>query len=166
MKKLLVVVTLLASASVFAASDDLVFEPTVGPSIGIHNAGHNFLLEPRIGWEMIKFGLGMYLGNSVAFRPHIAVDIPFYLSLAESDDFGIGPTFDAGPSFNVKGTKFIDFMQIGFGLKTTYRFMDNFGVVFVPVHMGMSFAGWTSGAGAGAGFAMVYDLKFGVFLEF
>lgn len=166
MKKLLVLCSFvaLAASSAFAGSDDWQFESTLGPSIGVHNAAHNFMLEPRIGKEYIKGGLGMYFGNLVAFRPHVAVDLPFYLSLANSDDFIIGPTFDAGLLFNFKTATSIDFFNLGFGLKTAYKFSDTFGVIFVPVHFMMSFVQWVSGVGTGTGFAMTYDIKFGVFL--
>ena len=93
---------------------------------------------------------------------------PFYFTFSKAKDFSVGPTFDAGMRFGFggNGATMIDFLNLGFGCRTTYQFTDKFGVVADLVHFSMSFVGWASGAGVNTGFRMAYDMQFGIFYLF
>jgi len=179
MKKLFAVfafaaVAFLASSNLSAAIDknDWKFEPTLGPVIDIHNwGGTQFAMNFKIGkGDFFNYLMGMSFAgaNRVQLKFGVAIDLPFYFTFSKNNDFSVGPTFDAGPKFGFGspvGTA-IDFMNIGFGCRTTYQFTDSFGVVADLVHFSMSFATWVKGAGINTGFAMAYDMQFGVFLLF
>ncbi|MBN1115247.1 MAG: hypothetical protein JXA66_07895 [Oligoflexia bacterium] len=175
MKKLLAVFLFVLTGMAFMPvanaaicdEDEWKFEPTLGPSIGIRGYPHQFAMNFKIGKEMMGANLTMAVGSGTfMIRPAFVVDVPFYLTLAEDEDFSIGPTADVGPTFSVRGIKAVTFIDLGFGARTTYQFTDNFGVVAELIHFTMSFVGWASGAGVNGGFAMSYDMKFGVFLTF
>jgi hypothetical protein len=179
MKKLLAVVAfatvaLLVSgnASANVNKNEWKFEPTLGPAIDIHNwGGHQFALNLKIGkGDFFNYLMGFSFAgaNSAQIKLGGAIDIPFYLTFSKKGDFSVGPTFDFGPKFGFGGGvgTAIDFMNIGFGCRTTYQFNDSFGVVADLAHFSMSFATWVKGAGVNTGFAMAYDMQFGVFLLF
>jgi hypothetical protein len=167
-------VAFLASSNASAAIDknDWKFEPTLGPVIGIHNwGGTQFAMNFKIGkGDFFNYLMGMSFAgaNAVQLKLGVAIDLPYYFTFSKNKDFSVGPTFDAGPRFGFGGGvgTSIDFMNIGFGCRTTYQFTDSFGVVADLVHFTMSFATWVKGAGVNTGFAMAYDMQFGVFLLF
>jgi hypothetical protein len=152
--------------------DSWKFEPTVGPTIGVHNwGGHQFSMNLKVGkgdmWGgMVGFSFGG--ANSAQIKLAVVFDYPFYLTLDDREnDFAIGPTVDVGPKFGFGNVgSAVDFLNIGFGLRTAYRFTDKFGVVAELVHFSMSFVQWVSGAGTSGNFAMAYDMRLGVFLMF
>ena len=166
------VVGFLSASNLHAYSNDSwKFEPTVGPTIDIHNwGGSQFTMNLKVGkgdmWSGLM-GLSFAGANKAQIKLGIVFDYPFYLTFSKPKDFAIGPTVDAGPKFGFGniGTA-IDFMNIGFGARTAYKINDKFGVVADLVHFTMSFAGWVKGAGTNTGFSMAYDMQFGVFYLF
>lgn len=179
MKRLFAVMTFatvafLASSNLSAAIDknDWKFEPTLGPAIDIHNwGGHQFDMNFKIGkGDFFNYLLGLdFVGaNRAQVKIGVTFDIPFYFTFSKNKDFSVGPTFDVGPKFGFgspAGTD-IDFFNVGFGCRTTYQFTNSFGVVADLVHFSMSFVNWIKGVGVNTGFAMAYDMQFGVFLLF
>ncbi|MEI6080063.1 MAG: hypothetical protein WCQ53_05475 [bacterium] len=178
MKKFLTVaafmaVGMLSAANLFASSsyDSWRIEPTVGPTIDIHNwGGTQFSMNVKVGkgenWSgLMGFAFGGL--NKAQIKIGAAFDYPFYFTFSKSEDFAVGPTADAGMKFgfgNIGTT--IDFFNLGFGCRTAYRITDDFGVVADLVHFSMSFVGWASGAGVNSGFRMAYDMQFGIFYLF
>jgi len=179
MKKLFAVVAfatvaMLASNSASAAigKDQWKFESTLGPTIDLHNwGGSQFAMNFKIGkgdFFNYLMGLSFAGANSMQLKLGVAVDLPYYFTFSKNKDFSVGPTFDAGPRFGFGGGlgTMIDFMNLGFGCRTTYQFTNKFGVVADLIHFTMSFANWVKGAGVSSGFAMAYDMQFGVFYLF
>jgi hypothetical protein len=178
MKKLFAVVALATvamlvsgSASAEISKNEWKFESTLGPTIDVHNwGGHQFSLNEKLGkGDFFSYLLGMSFGgaNSAQFKLGGAIDIPFYFTFSKSKDFSVGPTFDAGMKFGFGGIgTTIDFLNLGFGCRTTYQFTKSFGVVADLLHFTMSFVGWNSNGGFNHGFAMAYDMQFGIFYLF
>ena len=179
MKKLFAVVALatvamLASSNASAAisKNDWKFESTFGPTIDMKDwGGHQFSLNEKIGkGDFFSYLLGMSFGgmNSAQFKLGGVIDIPFYFTFSKAKDFSVGPTFDAGMKFGFGGLAgtTIDFLNLGFGCRTTYQFTNKFGVVADLLHFTMSFVGWSSAAGVASGFSMAYDMQFGIFYLF
>ena len=177
MKKLFVVLSVLG---LFAASaleaksyeNSWRFEGLVGPNIDLRNwGGTQFGMDLKLGkGDMLSGLLGFAFGgaNSVQMKLGVNIDIPFYFTFSKPRDFAVGPTFDAGPRFGFGGGlgTSIDFLNLGFGVRTAYKINDSFGVVANLIHFSMSFVGWASGAGVNSNFAMAYDMRFGVFYLF
>ncbi len=162
---------IILSSNVNAYSyDKWKIEPTVGPVIDVHNwGGTQFAMNVKVGkgdmWSGLM-GLSFAGANTMQVKLGVVFDYPFYFTFSKANDFAFGPTFDVGPKFGFgNGTK-IDFLNMGFGARTAYRINDKFGVVADLVHFSMSFVGWASGAGVNSGFAMAYDMQFGVFYLF
>jgi hypothetical protein len=175
MKKLFLVfsvLSLLAASNVEARGykDSWKFEGLIGPNIGLRNwNGHQFGMDLKLGKGDILSGLlGFAFGgaNSAQIKLGIAVDIPFYFTFSKPNDFAIGPSFDAGPRFGFGGGTAIDFLNIGFGLRTAYKINNCFGVVANLIHFSTSFVGWASGQGVNSAFVMAYDMRFGIFYLF
>jgi len=179
MKKLLAVVALatvaiLASSEASAAinKNDWKFESTLGPTINMKDwGGHQFSMNFKLGkgdFFNYLMGLSFAGANAATLKLGVAIDLPYYFTFSKNKDFSVGPTFDAGPRFGFGGDlgTMIDFMNIGFGCRTTYQFTNSFGVVADLVHFTMSFANWVKGVGTNSGFAMAYDMQFGVFYLF
>lgn len=171
---ILAATALLASSNLSAAisKNDWKFESTLGPTIDMKDwGGHQFTMNFKIGkGDFFNYLMGLSFAgcNRAQIKLGVAIDIPFYFTFSKKEDFSVGPTFDAGPRFGFGspvGTS-IDFMNIGFGARTTYQFTDSFGVVANLVHFTMSFASWVKGAGVNSGFVMAYDMQLGVFLLF
>lgn len=179
MKKLFAVVALAtvamllsSNASAAISKDDWKFESTLGPTIDMKDwGGHQFTMNEKIGkGDFFSYLLGLSFGgmNSAQIKLGVNFDIPFYFTFSKNKDFSVGPTFDVGMKFGfggLAGTN-IDFLNIGFGCRTTYQFTNNFGVVADLVHFTTSFVGWQKGAGVNSGFRMAYDMQLGVFLLF
>jgi hypothetical protein len=151
-------------------SDSWRIEPTIGPTLDIHNwGGSQFSIETKIGkgehWSGLA-GLEFGGANTVQIKLGAAYDSPFYVTFSEPNDFAIGPTVDAGMKFGAGRGASIDFFNIGFGLRTAYRIKGNFGVVADLVHFTTSFVTWRNGAGFNGNFAMAYDMKFGIYYLF
>ncbi len=146
------------------------FEGLLGPNIGLKDwGGHQFGMDFKIGkGDMLSGLMGFAFGgaNSAQIKMGIAFDIPFYFTFSKRNDFAVGPTFDVGPRFGLGRGTAIDFLNIGFGVRTAYKITDTFGVVAHLAHFTMSFVGWAKGAGVNTGFAMAYDMRFGAFLLF
>ena len=165
------VVGFLSASNLHAYSNDSwKFEPTVGPVIGIHNWGGNqFAMDLKLGkgdmWSGLM-GLAFAGANKVQIKLGVVFDYPFYFTFSKSKDFSVGPTVDVGPRFGFGNFTAIDFFNIGFGARTTYKFNDKFGVVADLAHFTMSFVGWAKGAGVNSGFIMAYDMKFGIMYMF
>jgi len=172
MKKILAVVAfaLLTSSAAYAtmSSDQWKFEPTVGPMLGIKNVDHRFGMNFKMGKEMFGAQLSMAFAGTpkVMIRPAFTFEYPFYFTFSKKNDFALGPTADAGPSFGFSGSTVVDFMDIGLGVRTAYQFTDTFGVVAELFHMTMGFARWVSGTGTNTTFCLTYDIKVGVYFLF
>lgn len=174
MKKILLVlgaVLVCSSANAAVSDSDWKFESTLGPVIDIKDwGGTQFGMNFKIGKGDGLSGLfGMAFGgiNDAQFKIGAAYDIPFYFTFSKAKDFSVGPTFDAGMRFGFGGVgTMIDFLNLGFGCRTTYQISDSFGVVADLVHFSMSFVGWAKGAGVDSNFAMAYDMQFGIFYLF
>jgi hypothetical protein len=143
------------------------FEFGLGPSINVKDAVTSFAVMPSVGSKFIRFGL-LYQVGSVAgitlqgIAPRIIIEYPFEFNLSNDHSWTVGPVMDFGPGFAFGGgLKSISFCDLGFGAKFNYFFNKSVGVSVVPLHLGMSFASWTSGGvGVTTGLAMVYDLFF------
>ncbi len=180
MKKLFAVVALAtvamlltsSNASAAISKDDWKFESTLGPTIDMKDwGGHQFTMNQKLGTgDFFSFLLGMSFGgaNSAQLKLGGAIDIPFYFTFSKNKDFSVGPTFDAGIRFGFGGGlgTMIDFLNLGFGCRTTYQLTNSFGIVADLVHFTMSFANWVSGVGVNTGFAIAYDMQLGIFLLF
>ena len=177
MKKLVLISMLVCMGFAVSSSaearhyDRWKLEGLLGPNIDVRQwGGHQFAMDLKFGkGDMLSGLLGFAFGgvNSAQIKLGLAVDIPFYFTFSKPNDFAVGPTFNAGPKFGFGriGTA-IDFMNIGFGVRTAYRITDSFGVVAKLANFSMSFAGWARGAGVNTGFSMAYDMRFGVFYLF
>jgi len=171
MKKLfLVMAVALVSATASAAISENLwkFEPTLGPVIGIRNwGGTQFGMNFKIGKGGDGFsgllGMAFACANNAQFKLGAAYDIPFYFTFSKKDDFSVGPTFDAGMRFGFGKTTMIDFLNLGFGCRTTYQITNNFGIVADLVHFTTSFVDWVKGVGVDSDFLMAYDMQFGIF---
>ena len=164
MKKLLIVFAMFASTAVFAGpTSDAAwkFEPTIGPGIGIRGYAHQFDINLKFGKENWGGTMDWSFANGVTTKLAVVYDYPFYISLDKSDDFSVGPTADAGILIGVQNF-FMAIPEIGFGARLSYQLNDNFGVVFVPIHLSMNF--FSINTVDNFGFRMSYDMKFGVFL--
>ncbi|MEI6080038.1 MAG: hypothetical protein WCQ53_05350 [bacterium] len=162
---------LATTASLYADTDPNLWklEPTIGPTMDLHNWGGNqFSMNVKVGkgenWSGLV-GLNFGGANAAQIKLGLVYDYPFYLTFSKTNDFAIGPTADAGIKFGAGGGRgsSVDFLNLGFGLRTAYKIKDNFGVVADLVHFTTSFVGWTNGAGVNSGFAMAYDMQFGIF---
>ena len=149
--------------------DTWKIEPLLGPTIDIDSwGGSQFSIDTKIGkgenWSGLV-GLNFGGANAVQLKLGAVFDYPFYLTFSKTNDFAIGPTFDAGMRFGAGGGRgtYIDFLNLGFGLRTAYKINNNFGVVANLVHFTTSFVGWTNGAGVTSHFAMAYDMRFGIY---
>ncbi len=175
MKKILLalaVVFVCTSANAAVGSNDWKFESTLGPVIDVHDwggtqFGMNFKIGKGDGLSGL-FGMAFAGANSAQFKLGVAYDIPFYFTFSKNKDFSVGPTFDAGMRFGFGGGAgtAIDFLNLGFGCRTTYQISNSFGVVADLIHFSMSFVGWNKGAGTSSNFAMAYDMQFGIFYLF
>jgi len=173
MKKFIIVAVfaILATANLCAEPNPTLWkiEPTIGPNIDLHSWGGNqFAIDTKIGkgenWSGLV-GLNFGGANAVQLKLGAAFDYPFYLTFSDSrpKDFAIGPTFDAGMKFGGGRGASVDFLNLGFGLRTAYQIYDNFGVVANLIHFTTSFVGWRSGAGVNTNFAMAYDMRVGIY---
>jgi len=172
MKKILVLVVfaMLATANLFAfESRPWKLEPTIGPTIDLHDrGGSQFSMDVKLGkgenWSGL-LGLNFGGANAAQVKFGIVYDYPFYLTFSEANDFAIGPTADAGIRFGAGGDAgaSVDFLNLGFGLRTAYKIYDNFGVVANLVHFTTSYVGWTKSTGVNGGFSMAYDMRFGIY---
>ena len=177
MKKLFTVVAFVLFGMLIASNlsaysyDSWKFEPTVGPTLGLRNwGGHQFSMNLKLAkgdmWGGMM-GFSFAGANKAQIKLALVFDYPFYLTFDKANDFAIGPTVDVGPKFgfgNV-GTA-VDFFNLGFGVRTAYRFNDRFGVVAELFHLSMSFVQWVSGVGTNGNFALAYDIRAGIFLMF
>ena len=173
MKKLLTVFTLVfisVGANAAISDKDWKFEPTVGPNIGLKDwGGHQFAMNLKLGkGDMLSglMGFAFAGANKAQIKLGVAVDVPFYFTFAKKDDFSVGPTFDVGPKFGFGNATMIDFLNLGFGCRTTYQINKSFGVVANLVHFTTSFVNWVDGAGVNSRFAIAYDMQFGIFYLF
>lgn len=180
MKKLFAIVALATVAMLVAPSDASAaidknawkFESTLGPTIDMKDwGGHQFSLNEKLGkGDFFNYLFGMSFGgaNAAQFKFGVAFDLPFYFTFSKAKDFSVGPTFDAGMKFGFGGAlgTAIDFLNLGFGCRTTYQLTNSFGIVADLVHFTMSFVGWSKAAGVNSGFAMAYDMQFGIFYLF
>jgi hypothetical protein len=152
--------------------DSWKFEGLIGPNIDMKDwGGHQFGMDLKLGKGDILSGLlGFAFGglNSAQIKLGLAIDIPFYFTFSKPNDFAMGPSFDVGPRFGFGGAAGtgIDFLNIGFGLRTAYKISNSFGVVANLIHFSTSFVAWNSNAGVNSNFAMAYDMRFGVFYLF
>jgi len=178
MKKILVVAifTMLATFNLYADSnfnsDTWKIEPTIGPTIDLHNwGGSQFSIDTKVGkgenWSGL-LGLNFGGANAAQVKFGLVYDYPFYLTFSKENDFAIGPTADAGIKFGAGGAlgASVDFINIGFGLRTAYKIYDNFGVVANLIHFTTSFVEWTHASGLNSNFAMAYDMRVGVYYLF
>jgi hypothetical protein len=164
MKKLLLLAILsLISLRLFASVpyNAWMMESTLGPGIDIKNSQTQFDLQFRIGKKYFKGGMDFGFGDQTGVRPNLTIDIPFFFGHRLS----VGPTFDIGPNFWF-GPSAISFLQMGFGVRTSYLVRGKFGVVITPMHISMDFVRWVQGQGTHGVTALNYHIKFGVFYAF
>ncbi len=172
--KRLITLSVLTVALLFSstARAESQFELLFGPRFDVKNSARMFAVGGAFGGKYVKFGFNYSHANvnNVGFsfiKPYLMIDIPFGFNIGSSTEMRIIPTVDFGPEIGfAAGQKSIDFIVLGFGLKTQIFFSETFGVGITPFHLSNSFASYTSGGiGVVRQTRITYDLYFSLLMK-